>query len=193
MNTIAYLIYGGKREYQLELSYSVASAKQFIGQDPEWQLLLITDAANIRPDLPLRHLIFNDAQFSMWTSGGKYNHAAKVEALGYAAEQHPGKIALVDTDTFFKAHPACLLGKVSPGHTVMHAEDGRLGQFDYWLPLIARSGGSSQGYAVCRESMMFNSGVVGLHTSDSHLLKEAARVKPVVASVKRLKAGYRCS
>lgn len=166
MKTIAYLLYGNRREYHLELTYSVLSATHFLRQKADGiQIVLITTAAGRRDDLPVRHLIIDDAEMDRWTLGGTYTHAAKYEALVRAMDEFRGRVLLIDTDTYFFEHPGTLFERIGPGRALMCDTDAPLGAHGYWSDLLAKVDGPIAGYDVNAASPMFNSGVVGVDWS----------------------------
>ena len=173
MNTIAYFVYGRRREYQLELTYSVLSAVHFLEQsfDP-FRIVLLTDEGGQRDDLPVENLVFDQADFDRWTRNGHYNHQAKIHALMHLLDRYGGKVALIDTDTFFRQHPARLFERIERGASVMQASDGFVGQYDYWHPILDEIERPVAGFDIAPSSPMFNSGVVGMHASDRGALDD---------------------
>jgi hypothetical protein len=187
MDTIAYLIYGNRRDYQLELTYSVASARRFADAGrTAARIVLITDEANRRPDLPIEHLVFGPDEFAAWTQDGHYLHAAKVHALKKAIDRFGGKTALIDTDTFFRADPSLLFERIGPGRTVMHAREGPLRHFPDWQALLAEVRTPLLGYRVDADAAMLNSGVVGLAATDAGLLDDVLALMPALHAIRPL-------
>lgn len=171
MRTLAYLVYGQRPEYELELTGSVASAARFLQAEPaDIRLVLLTDRPERRPDLPVKHVLFTAAQFAAWTKEGRYNHAAKVHALGALLDQTDGPVALLDTDTYFIRHPAELFRQIGPGRTAMQAPDRPVGELDFWRPLLDRAPVTVAGYPISGASEMNNSGVIGLHPAQRGLI-----------------------
>ncbi len=166
MKTIAYLVYGSQPIYQLELTYSVLSAAHFLRQLPAGiRIVLITDSLHQRLDLPIEYITLGEDDLKRWTLGGSYNHAAKYHALLMVMDRFKGSVALIDTDTYFLAHPNRMFDRISEGRAVMHAEDGYLGEKPYWQRLLNSITAPVAGYAVTASSRMHNSGVIGLHNS----------------------------
>lgn len=165
-DTILYLVFGDKRELQLELTYSVLSAIHLLRSQEvrEVRIALVCDPSNRRPDLPVEHLVVSDVEVNSWITGYKY--AAKAHALRLGLERYGGAVALVDTDTVFKSNPLDLFRRVGPGRSVMHAEEGVLGDHTYWRSLLDRLHEPVEGYDISSKSRMMNSGVVALHESD---------------------------
>lgn len=163
MKTIAYLIYGDRPEYHLELTYSVMSALHFLRRNPsDIRIVLVSDDKNRRIDLPIEHIVVEDGDFRRWTLNGRYNHAAKVHALLTVMDRYKGSVALIDTDTWFRKHPDTLFARIDERHSLMQAEDGVLGEHPIWRPLLDAVRGTASGYPVTDESRMGNSGVVGV-------------------------------
>lgn len=182
MNTIAYLIYGARRDYeleltlkayQLELTYSVLSAVHWGGVDrSSLRIVLITDEANQRPDLPVENVLFSAEEFANWTQNGLYKHEAKIHALSKVINLFKGKVALVDTDTYFHTNPLQLFEQIGPGRSVMHAYEGMLGDQQYLSPLFEKLRDVSISYPVSYQTRCFNSGVVGVDYHDRQLIEE---------------------
>jgi hypothetical protein len=99
-------------------------------------------------------------------------HEAKVHALIKAMDHYRGRVALIDTDTYFTDHPDKLFHRIGPGKSVMHSFEGTLQQYDFWKPLLERSNAPINGYRVAGDSAMINSGVVGLDFADRGVLDE---------------------
>jgi hypothetical protein len=171
MNTLVYLVYGPRREYQLELTYSVLSAAYHRrANDVDLCIALVTDASNQRHDLPVEHLVFTPKELADWTRGGQYHHEAKIHALGKALDVFKGRVALVDTDTIFNVSPAMLFERIGPERSLMHAYEGALGSDRLLSPILKRLDSATVSYKVSPETRLFNSGVIGLDYSDRPLL-----------------------
>ncbi len=176
MQVIAYLVYGNGPEYHLELSYSVLSALRHLKRSPSpIRIALITDESNARPDLPVEHVLFSADEFNEWTSGGEYLHQAQHRALGKALDHFRGKVALVDTDTYFIDHPAKLFRNIAPGRALMHADEGPVGEQPVWTPIFDVIGEEAEiaGYPVSSRQTMYNAGVIGLDFHDRALVDDA--------------------
>lgn len=177
MNTLVYLVHGSRREYQLELTYSVLSAVHWATDGGiDFRIALITDEKNRRPDLPVENVIFSPDEFADWTLDGQYQHQAKIHALLKALNLFKGKVALVDTDTHFNASPMKLFEQIDSGRSVLYAHDGTLGSDRCLGPILERQGAESLSYQISSETRLFNSGVIGLDYGDQHLVEDVARL-----------------
>lgn len=167
--TLLYLVYGNAPTYQLELGYSVLSALACMGSRRP-NIVLMTDEAGRRPDLPVEHFIFSAPDLARWTDGGRYNHACKAHAYLVALRHFGGKVAMIDTDTWFLGDPMALFDRVEPGCAVMHDYEGTLSIFSDWGAAICHS--DQHGLDISRSSVMFNSGVVACESSMQERLEE---------------------
>jgi len=173
---LAYLLYGNRREYHLELSYSVLSA---VGRarraGRSLDIVLVCDAGNARPDLPLTNLVVDDATMHEWRMGGRYSHLAKIHAMKHLLAMGGERLIMVDTDTVFRGDPTALFDRVGPRRALMHADEGSLQDYpsrDLWASIFAKASGVLVGIPVDLQCRMFNSGVVGMHVSDAGLVPQ---------------------
>lgn len=178
MKTLAYFVFGKKKEYQFELSFSVLSAVRYLVQDPApIRIVLITEEGAGRPDLPIEHLFFSRDEFSRWSGGSGNVHRVKEFALMKALDHYRGAVAHIDPDTYFLQHPRKLFERISPRNSVMHASEGPLSSHLIWEPILGSGVTEVAGYPVLPESLMLNSGVIGLDYSDRDLLLDSVLVE----------------
>lgn len=184
MRTIAYLVYGQRPEYEIELTGSVASAVRFLRAEPaDIRLVLLTDRPGRRPDLPVEYVPFTAAQFAAWTGEGRYNHAAKIHALGALLDEADGPVALLDTDTYFTRHPAELFRRIGPGRAAMQAPDRLIGELDFWRPLLDCAPAIVAGYPISGASGMNNSGVIGVHPAQRSLIAQMVKLMAALHAI----------
>jgi hypothetical protein len=184
MQVLAYLFYGEKKEYKLELFYSVLSAlKQLrISGDENIKICVISDRPGFDPDLPLDFLYFSPEEYQRWTqctNGTEYNHKVKIHALIKLLEHYQCPVALIDTDTYFLDNPDRIFQAISPQQTVMHClEYQHLIDHALWEPMMAKIGDGIEidGLRVTPQSSMFNSGVIGVEPCHIPLLEKALAV-----------------
>lgn len=179
MKVLLYLMYGSGRAYHLELTYSVLSAARFLSEGAEGvQIVLASDAANQRTDLPVTPLVLTPEQLHDWQFGGSYHHAVKPQVLAHAIRETGAPVALIDTDTVLHAHPGRLFDRISAGISLMHDREWTLGQApnrNDWQMLIADCGGALGGYPIDDQTVMHNSGVLGVDPSNVDLLEGSVR------------------
>ena len=94
-----------------------------------------------------------------------------------------GKVALVDTDTYFDVNPMRLFEQIGPGQSVMHIYEGLLGGDEYLGPVLEKIGNLPLSYPISSETRLFNSGVIGLDYSDRHLVEDVITLVARVYSV----------
>lgn len=177
MSILLFQIYGNRRVYHLELTYSILSAVRFLKADPAGiRIVLASDAENRRPDLPAEPLAVTPAQLHEWQMGGSYNHAVKIHVLHHAVRHFDAPVILIDSDTIVHDHPRRMFDRIGPGKTLMHARESRLGDsiaWPEWDGMIRRTGGVVGGWQISPDSVMYNSGVLGLHPQDASLMEGA--------------------
>jgi hypothetical protein len=177
LNTLVYLVYGPKREYQLELTYSVLSAvHKSRPSEHALRIVLISDEANRRSDLPLENVVISAPELANWTRQGTYHYEAKIHALARALDLFQGRAVLMDTDTYFNVDPARLFERTGPQRSVMHAYEGPLGTSSDMSPILERLPGPPLSNQISRHTRIFNSGVIGLDYADRHLLPEVLQL-----------------
>jgi hypothetical protein len=181
MRVLAYLFYGKKKEYKLELFYSLLSALKRLQDngDEGIKICILSDRPGLDPDLPVEFLYFSPEEYKTWThcaDGTPYNHRIKIHALIKLLEHYQCPVALIDTDTYFLDTPAKILQSISPQQTVMHClEYQHLSEHPLWEPMMPKIGDGVEiaGLKVTPQSSMFNSGVIGVEPCHIPLLERA--------------------
>ena len=183
MKIIAYLSYGDKREYHLELYFSILSALRFLkGTDSDIRICVISDRPKAFGDrLPIDQLFFSAAELAEWTHGAS-PHRAKICALMRVMDHYQAPVALIDSDTYFLDHPAKLMERITPQQSVMFGFEHVMNTDLQWQPLFEKLGDRIDFGDVYLDPQctMFNAGVIGLDMANRSLLDK------VLALVDRL-------
>lgn len=185
MFVLAYLLYGSAEKHQSELTYSVLSMLTHLRRDPaDIRLVLVCDAANRRPDLPVEEVVVPAALLREWQFDGQYNHAAKQHALRHLLQTFDAPTLLVDTDTWATAHPRELFARLGPGQAMAHCAERPLleleGEAEDYRRLIERTGGEVAGYPISATTVMHNSGVIGIRPEDIAALDASLAVTKAI-------------
>jgi len=176
VNTLLYLVYGEAEHFHLELTYSVLTAVARSGDANDFRIVLACEENVRRDDLPVEHLPFSKEEFLGWTFGGRFLHAAKIGALKKAAATYDGKLALIDTDTYFVKSPSEIFDRIDSLHVVLHRAEGPLalyGQVQAYRKIMANYSGH---YSFDEANHMFNASVIGMADRAKTLLDEVARL-----------------
>ncbi|MBE9011317.1 hypothetical protein IQ250_13980 [Pseudanabaenaceae cyanobacterium LEGE 13415] len=175
MKVLAYFLYGNDREYLQELQFSILSAMRFLQNQDEIVIRLICDSDQI--DLPIERLVFSPEEFDSWTRDRTYFFRAKIGAALKAIDQYQCPVILLDTDTFFTAHPAKMFDRISRNRSLMHRYESTLldSPEPGWNPILEQKI-AINGIAINPDSPMYNSGVIGVHPSNRALLAEAFEI-----------------
>ena len=109
-----------------------------------------------------------------WRGPGNYPFRIKIAALAEAAREHgEERVLFADSDTFFTAEFAPVFGRIAPGHAVLHRKEypvlshptGQLARFRKRMGKFHFRGSS-----IDLNADMWNSGAIGLHPTQFHLL-----------------------
>jgi hypothetical protein len=176
-DSLLYLIYG-QGPYNDEAAYSILSALHLMGRErSNYRIVVYTDDPEAFGDLPVHTELLSASVLDEWSGPLAFNHRRKIAAVKDALERFGGRVLLCDTDTCFVKHPKRAFARVRPGHAVMHVAE-------YYLsdraarPMAESLAGhifldrAGSRWNIGGATVMFNSGVIGLHQSDISVLDE---------------------
>jgi hypothetical protein len=175
MKILAYLVFGMRSEYEIELIFSALSAMRWMSGASGITICVVTDRPSSVSRLPVDTLHVSSEDIARWTLNGKNIFRAKACALLRVLAHYSAPCVLIDTDTYFIRDPLALFERISPNDSLMHASDGYcIGDSQLWsqiLPFIDQLGSSD--VPVSRSSEMLNSGAVGLYPQNAALIENA--------------------
>lgn len=179
MGVIVYLVYGDDERFHLELTFSMASALRHMKGDPAGvRFALVCDERNARPDLGIEHIFISSDDIQRWQFDGRYNHAIKPHVVRHAQNRLQDKVAFVDTDTFFLAHPKSMFDRIGPGRTLLCSDEATLADdtFNSWVKTTETVTELLGRYPISLQTRMNNSGVIGIDPSDAGLMDDVIEV-----------------
>ncbi|WP_166361391.1 hypothetical protein [Pseudomonas akapageensis] len=167
---LVYLVYG-KDTYHQEAVFSIASALAGMRETPGEPLDIQVFSDNAEPyrQLPVRVRPLDETTRQSWSGPHGYHFRAKPVALRKVLDESTLAL-LIDTDTFFHASPLELFRRIEPGTLLCNAILQRFGthkttpHYRYLAPLLSARGLADD------QTPLLNSGVIGLHQSDVHVL-----------------------
>ncbi len=184
MRVLLFQIYGNNQVYQLELTYSVLSAYEFIrSNNSDIHMVLICDPPNQRQDLPVENIVISPEQLLNWQLGGRYNHGMQVYAFEHVLKHFNAPVVMVDTDTIFINHPEILFERVSKGRSLLNAKEmplKNLPEWPEWERIIAKSGGEISRIPISKDTIMYNIGVLGLDPSDISIINDVESIMKTI-------------
>lgn len=169
MPVMLYLLFGQNDAYRRQLIFSITTALRWLDKkSEELRIAVISDHPDPAPGLPVDHLRLRSEDIYEWSDAGRFNLRVKPMALRHALIHYGTPVILIDTDTRFIASPARLLERVAPGKSLMHCREYPIHANASLQPLVDEVGDGVDvgGYQITRETLMWNSGVVGLHPDD---------------------------
>ena len=175
-DTLVYLVYGGGPHAD-EATYSILSALHHLGRRGKRRIVVYTDEPQRFADLPVLVEHVAEEVLKEWAGPLAFCHRRKILVMKDALERFGGRVLFCDTDTWFRAHPKKAFARIRPGRALMHIAEYRLGD-PRARPLSESLAGHAfrdtrgRRWAIGAATIMFNSGVIGLHAADAAVLDE---------------------
>ena len=170
-----YIEYGNKKTYKEELTYSLAtlldhhslvkSEVLVYTENPEFYAHLPVTAVSIAQDIPAYSL------------NGAYHFRVKPCVIKRALQEHgqDANIVFLDTDTYFKNNINHHLAKINSQHVLMNKFEKRNPYPGEVLRSVQLPSGKTYSYDE-QHTIMYNSGLVGLHVSHMACLDDAIAI-----------------
>lgn len=191
IGTVMYLAYGG-RDYVDEAIFSLLTAAYFEPfKTGRVRYLVYTDQPEAFASLEGVVVVrIDDHTLREWLGGGDYVHRRKLMSIVTALEACRGKLAFIDTDTYFRKSPAHLFDRIGPGRSCLHLLENILGLSRSSHSRKIRDSLARQPFHWAdgskalpgTQSEMWNSGVIGLDYSDITVIREALRLSDQIWS-----------
>lgn len=178
---LVYLSYGTGPHVD-EIIYSILSVHHWIGPaESGIEIIVYTDSPAAFVGLGATIVELDDATLREWAGRMNYAHRRKPEAMRDALARTGGRVAMIDGDTWFRQSPAALFDRIAPGRGILHICEYRLGDHDdpqsqsFAAMLAEREWRDLSGRPIAtgNNPAMWNSGVIGVHSSDAGLIDEA--------------------
>ncbi|MGE5723601.1 MAG: hypothetical protein ACM34G_00380 [Acidobacteriota bacterium] len=165
----------GHRNVHVQALYAAYSALAWQAA-PELKAHVYTDAPGffqpLADHIQVRELTAE--KLRAWRGPGDYPFRIKIAALAEAASEHAEeRVLFADSDTFFIADFAPVFARIGPGSAVLHRREYAVlthptGQLQRFRKRMSRF--HFRGSAIDLNADMWNSGAIGLHPSQFHLL-----------------------
>jgi hypothetical protein len=195
MKNLVYLSYGPGMHEQ-ENAYSVLSAYRWLGVGrPDWRIVVYTDRPGSFADFGVATVVLDAKTVEEWAGPAGFGHRRKIMAVRDALQRFDGPTALLDGDTYFRRSPHRLFSRIGPGRSVMHLREGRVNSLpggpQAELASLLESGPAltdlaGNAISVSAATIMWNSGVIGVHPADRHVLDEAIHLTDELCSRSKL-------
>lgn len=179
MRTLVYLSYGQGGHIR-ETVFSILSALDRAGPGPRtFEIVVYTDDDRPFKGLPVAFEILDKDRLHDWTGPHGYKHRRKIMTMVDALDRYRGRVAFIDSDTWFKRSPGTLFDRIAPGRPCLHLREGRLASvrdghgYDRLAGFLAQNdllAPDGHALAIPANPMMWNSGVIGMDAADAHLL-----------------------
>lgn len=179
MNHLIYLSYG-EGPHVDELRFSVQSALSFASHG-DFQVTILTDEPSRFGDLAVGKQQISGGQLDEWQGNHGYHYRRKIAAARHALTSMGGKIALIDTDTYFLKHPRQLFDRIGKGASLLHRQEVHLDRCEAsnladHLTKVRLTKVDGSFWDIHANTPMWNSGVIGVDQSSLPALDEALHV-----------------
>lgn len=178
--TLLYLSYGVGPHVQ-EIIFSILSFHHLSGPKDDIAVVVYTDTPDAFGGLGVEIEVLDPSLLTAWLGGSTYIHRRKLACMIDAVQRRPGKVVFVDGDTYFRRSPHLLFDRVGPGRCCMHLLEIRLRESSSKahrdLADIVRDhrfvDGRGDAVSFAANPVMWNSGVIGVHSDDAARLDDA--------------------
>lgn len=180
VKTLLYLAYGNARAVD-EARFALLTTLHFTAGRADYRHLVYTDRPEAFSDLPVDVHPLDQTTLDLWAGPDRYLHRRKLMAVVDAMASATGPVVFLDGDTYLRRSPDDLFGRITPRQAVLHLPESRLldsdspAKHDLSAHVADRSFPTRSGRTLRLDanSMMWNSGVIGLHPSHAGLLLDA--------------------
>ncbi|WP_375401975.1 hypothetical protein [uncultured Sphingomonas sp.] len=185
--TLLFFCYGSDAVYDQTI-YAVLTALRFAPEPRPFRIAVYCDRPEAFAPLPVEAIRTEPATLEAWLAGSDYIHRRKTCVLIDAIERFGGRIAFLDSDTYFKKSPMRLFDRIGPGRVCFHLCEGFLRStgtpfdraLDRQLTEHPPSMPSGEVVRVDARTRMWNTGVVGIHAADLATLRDALALSDAI-------------
>lgn len=179
MKTLLYLSYG-KGPHELEVIYSVYSARHCSPNNDNLRILIYTDHPDSFSSVPADVEFISTQQWNEWGGPQNFNHRRKILALQHAISNVVAPVILIDGDTWWRGPVDSAFERIRAGRTLMHIREGsiaeikgkRIGELRSLVREHRFRLTDGSAIAIPANCQMWNAGVIGLHPTDAGLLND---------------------
>ena len=180
-NTLLYLCYGSPAIYDQTI-YSILSAIRAMRRSGDRSRIVVySDQPSLFKTLPVDVYLLEKSILDSWLGQSDYIHRRKTCLIIEVLKRFGGKVAFIDSDTYFTASPQRIFKRIGPGSVCFHICEGylaftrtpfdsallkQLSERDYFLP-------SGELVSFSPKIKMWNTGVVGVDSHDIDKMHEA--------------------
>lgn len=179
MRTLLYLSYG-QGLHELEVAYSVYSARYWSANAAGFRILIYTDHPGSFASVPADVAFISAQQWSAWGGSQNFNHRRKILALQHAIKESCDAVVLVDGDTWWRRPVEEMFRRVEAGRSTMHIREGSIAEIRGPRVAELRSLAGRHQFSLADGTpvtipvncQMWNAGVVGIHAHDAAILDD---------------------
>lgn len=174
-----YLVYLAHTNADLynELIFSVYSFKRYHSEN-KIKIIVYTDNVSYikeyLKEFDITYIAINQETIKQWMEGTNFIYKTKIACLIDATSRFTGNFLLVDTDTYFTNQCYHLFQQIQALRIVLHVFEKHLDRSSIYKGLLGKIiQANDTSYQLTSKTEIWNSGVIGISSHLSFLLKEA--------------------
>ena len=169
MTNYTYLLYGLQDEYYLEAAYSIGTLLRRIDARSARVIVFTDHPKKIKAWPVICESIAND--LTAMQGPARYIHREKMCVILRCFDLYPGNVIFFDSDTFVSGNIDALANQLGAGTAIMDSFESK-NPMPELIGFRALLSGNVD-YSYSANSVMYNSGVTGLHRDDRQLIERA--------------------
>lgn len=174
---IIYLAHTQERIWR-DTVFSMLTLIDYLGvPGKNYQMWVFTDNPGYFNIPGIKTVLIDRAALKNWFGDNNFIHRAKIKVLQKVMDQTRQAVIMIDGDTLMIKDPSALFKKIDKRHSLMHKSEGAVknhySKLGRSLFNLANSGGIKE---LTPETIMYNSGVVGIDPFNFHLGEEVLKL-----------------
>jgi len=119
------IAYGEQLGYHHGAKYQILAGWEKIYKKNNIPIRIVTDKPELFSGYPVEIMTISPVQKFDWSLNGIQHFGIKLKGLQWAMENQQAEVALLlDTDTYWTAHPRVLIEQIKPNSAVMYCNEG---------------------------------------------------------------------
>ena len=160
-----------------ELIFSVYSFKRYHSENKIKIIVYTDNVSSIKEylkEFDITYIAINQETIKQWMEGTNFIYKTKIACLIDASSRFTGNFLLVDTDTYFTNQCYHLFQQIQALRIVLHVFEKHLDRSSIYKGLLGKTIQVNEtSYQLTSKTEIWNSGVIGISSHLSFLLKEA--------------------
>ncbi len=167
--------------YSDEITFSLLSAFRYLEPSrSDYRFIIYSPPGVEFPNLRAEVIRYDPRQLAEWSGPRNFQWRIKLKTMEDVLRRFNEPAVLIDGDTYFQKSPDRLFDRIRPGHSLLHICEGRVcdleDEIHHDLTRLLTEKNITDpftGVRIASTTMMWNSGVMGLHPADTHIVEKS--------------------